>query len=36
MNDAGGWLWLVVDVFGVAILAAGIFYGMTRAKPSAK
>jgi hypothetical protein len=25
--DAGGWLWLVIDVFFVAIFAAALAYG---------
>ena len=27
MNDAGGWLWLIIDVVLVAILAAALIYG---------
>jgi hypothetical protein len=27
MNDAGGWLWLVMDVVFVVILAAALIYG---------
>jgi Ni/Fe-hydrogenase subunit HybB-like protein len=29
MDDAGGWLWLVIDVGFVAILAAALIYGVT-------
>jgi hypothetical protein len=25
-SDAGGWLWLLIDVFMVAALAAGLIY----------
>jgi hypothetical protein len=28
MDDAGGWLWLLIDVVFVAILAAGLGYGI--------
>jgi hypothetical protein len=28
--DAGGWLWLVIDVIFVVALAGALFYGMTR------
>jgi hypothetical protein len=28
MNDAGGWLWLIIDVGLVAILGLALFYGM--------
>jgi hypothetical protein len=27
-GDAGGWLWLVIDVLFVVILAAGLVYGI--------
>lgn len=27
-NDAGGWLWLVIDVAFVAALAAALVYGV--------
>jgi hypothetical protein len=27
-NDAGGWLWLVIDVAFVAILAGALLYGI--------
>jgi hypothetical protein len=27
-SDAGGWLWLVIDVAFVALFAAGLFYGV--------
>lgn len=27
MSDAGGWLWLVIDVVLVAALAGGLIYG---------
>jgi hypothetical protein len=35
MNDAGGWLWLVIDVALVAVLAAALVYGiiMVRKRP---
>ena len=26
-NDAGGWLWLIIDVIAVAIFAAAMIYG---------
>jgi Ni/Fe-hydrogenase subunit HybB-like protein len=29
MDDAGGWLWLLIDVGFVAILAAALIYGVT-------
>ena len=29
MTDAGGWLWLVIDVVFVAIFAAGLVYGLS-------
>lgn len=29
-SDAGGWLWLVIDVAFVAALAAALIYGMAR------
>ena len=28
MSDAGGWLWLVIDVVLVGLLAIGIAYGI--------
>jgi len=28
MNDAGGWLWLIIDVGLVAILGAVLAYGV--------
>jgi hypothetical protein len=28
-GDAGGWLWLLIDVGFVAILAAAMIYGIT-------
>jgi hypothetical protein len=28
-QDHGGWLWLLIDVVAVAILAAAIIYGTT-------
>jgi hypothetical protein len=28
MNDAGGWLWLVIDVILVGALGIGIAYGV--------
>jgi uncharacterized iron-regulated membrane protein len=27
-SDAGGWLWLVIDVAFVALFAAGLLYGV--------
>jgi protein-S-isoprenylcysteine O-methyltransferase Ste14 len=27
-SDAGGWLWLVIDVIGVVVLGAAIAYGI--------
>jgi len=27
MSDTGGWLWLLVDVILVGLLAAGLIYG---------
>jgi hypothetical protein len=27
--DAGGWLWLVIDVIFVVAFAVALFYGMT-------
>jgi flagellar basal body-associated protein FliL len=27
--EGGGWLWLIIDVVAVAVLAAGLIYGMT-------
>jgi hypothetical protein len=27
MSDSGGWLWLLIDVVLVALLAAGLIYG---------
>jgi hypothetical protein len=27
-GDSGGWLWLLIDVAFVALLAAGLIYGM--------
>jgi flagellar basal body-associated protein FliL len=29
-GDASGWLWIVIDVVMVAILAAGLIYGMAK------
>jgi hypothetical protein len=29
MDEAGGWLWLLIDVGFVAILAAALIYGAT-------
>ena len=26
MNDAGGWLWLIIDVLFVVVLAGGLIY----------
>jgi hypothetical protein len=26
-DDAGGWLWLLIDVFFVAVFAAALIYG---------
>ena len=28
MDDAGGWLWLIIDVGLVALLGVGLAYGM--------
>ena len=28
MSDFGGWLWLVIDVIFVALLAAGLIWGI--------
>jgi hypothetical protein len=28
MSDFGGWMWLVIDVFFLAVLAAGLIYGL--------
>jgi hypothetical protein len=28
MNDYGGWMWLLVDVIFLAILAAALIYGI--------
>jgi hypothetical protein len=35
MNDAGGWLWFVIDVVLVAVFAAALVYGivMVRNRP---
>ncbi len=35
MDDAGGWLWLVIDVVLVAVFAAALGYGivMYRSRP---
>jgi hypothetical protein len=30
MDEAGGWLWLVIDVGLVAILGVALFYGMSQ------
>jgi hypothetical protein len=27
-SDAGGWLWLAIDVLFVAVFAAGLIYGI--------
>jgi hypothetical protein len=27
MSDAGGWLWLIIDILGVAVLAGALIYG---------
>jgi hypothetical protein len=32
MNDAGGWLWLVIDVGAVAVLGVAIAYGVMKAR----
>lgn len=28
-SDAGGWLWLIIDVAFVAVFAAGLVYGLS-------
>ena len=36
-SDAGGWLWLVIDVAFVALFAAGLLYGVVIvAEPTAQ
>jgi hypothetical protein len=29
MHDYGGWMWLLIDVVFVAVLAAALIYGVT-------
>ena len=29
MHDYGGWMWLIIDVVMVAILAGALLYGIT-------
>lgn len=28
MDEPSGWLWLIIDVAGVVVLAAGLIYGI--------